>query len=210
MLPILNFYGNHGIDFAQYDYDFLNYHIINVLRQIPIPDDLLSIAHNSLKAQFPGHDLSKFYDLDNWYPISFPSIPGARDLSGIISKHKHITAIGQFGISMTFTPSHIILPSYIHERIDWYSPPNKEKVQAHRLYYFTIIKQFLGDHALYVDERITRKYYEGIKPSEIALKTFEQTLIEHYGTSKKSLFGYPHGKFPKYYIDTFPDIVEQE
>jgi hypothetical protein len=86
-------------------------------------------------------------------------------------------------------------------------PRNKEQVQSWRLFYYSIIINFGGDHTIYVDERITDKHYNiHHKLANIALASFEQTLIEHYGTSKKTLSEYPHGKFSKYYIDTFADI----
>jgi hypothetical protein len=112
---------------------------------------------------------------------------------------------------IVFTPEHIILPSTIYERIDWYSPRNKEQVQAWRSYYYLVINHFGGDHALYVDERIVNKYYTSHhQPATVTLAAFEQTLISHYGSTKKTLFDYPHGKFPKYYIDTFADIKHNE
>jgi len=36
--------------------------------------------------------------------------------------------------------------------------------------------------------------------------TLEQLLINHFGASKKTLFDYQNGKYPKYYIDRFGDI----
>jgi hypothetical protein len=109
---------------------------------------------------------------------------------------------------MVFTPHHIILPSIIYRRIDWYSPANKEQVKIIRSYYKTVIRHFGGDHALYVDERIRKKYgFPSPANGKPALNTFEQTLITKYGISKKSLFDYTHGKYPKYYIDTFNDIA---
>ena len=134
--------------------------------------------------------------------MSFPSMDGIIDIPKI-----NVPLIGPMAMHMVFTPDKIILPSYIHERVDWYSPFNKEKVQAHRSYYYTIINQFNGDHALYVDERKTSKYYnENLVPPNAALSIFEQALIERYGANKKTLFDFAHGKYPKYYIDTFNDI----
>ena len=205
MLPTLNFYGNHNIEFDKYEYDFIKYHVVNVMRQLEIPDALFLLAHELLLKKLPGMNLSKFYDIDKWSPLSFPSIPGVRDFP-----NENLSLIGPMGMSIIFTPEHIILPSYIHERIDWYSPLNKEKVQAHRIYYYTVINQFNGDHALYVDERKTRKYYsETHKPVDKALSTFEQSLIERYGTNKKSIFDFAHGKYPKYYIDFFNDLKQE-
>jgi hypothetical protein len=75
---------------------------------------------------------------------------------------------------------------------------------------YSIITHFGGDHALYVDEQIINKHYNIYhKPARTALAAFEQTLISHYGTSIKSLFDYPHDKYPKYYIDNFTDIKQQ-
>jgi hypothetical protein len=63
-----------------------------------------------------------------------------------------------------------------------------------------LINQFGGDHALYVDDKKDYKFYS------TDLVSFEQALISRYGQSKKGLFDYAHGKFPKYYIDNFNDI----
>ena len=110
---------------------------------------------------------------------------------------------------IVFTLHHIILPPIIYERIDWYSSMNKEKVQAIRSHFFSIINHFGGDHALYVDERIIGKFDFPLDNSEgSALKTFEQSLIARYGISNKSI-DYAHGKYPKYYIDTFEDIKSE-
>ena len=114
------------------------------------------------------------------------------------------------GMRIVFTPAYIILPSTICERVEWYSPHNKEQVQSWCLYYYSIITHFGGDHALYVDERIINKHYDiHHVPARTALAAFEQTLQTQYGISKKSLFNYPHGKYPKYYIDTFTDIKQK-
>jgi hypothetical protein len=107
---------------------------------------------------------------------------------------------------IVFTPGHIILPSTIYERVEWYSPRNKEQVQSWRSFFYSIITHFGGDHALYIDEQIINKHYDIYhKPASTALAAFEQTLISQYGTSTKTLFDYPHSEYPKYYIDTFMD-----
>jgi hypothetical protein len=111
---------------------------------------------------------------------------------------------------IVFRPEYIILPSTATERVDWYSPYNRERVQIWRSYYYSIINHFGGDHSLYVDERVMRKYYNDFhEPAHTALTAFEQTLTTKYGPQKKSLFDYNHGKFPKYYMDTFADIKQK-
>jgi hypothetical protein len=122
-------------------------------------------------------------------------------------KKTHITAIGTMGIRLVIRPQYIDLPALIYERVDWYSPQNKEKVQTIRRYYQAITSLFGGDHAVYADERITNKYFQFPNIYDTtALGRFEQTLITRYGTTKKTLFDYAHGKYPKYYIDHFTDI----
>ena len=60
---------------------------------------------------------------------------------------------------------------------------------------------------MYVDERITRKYsFPQSKDGVSALNIFEQSLIARYGTSKRTIYDYAQGKFPKYFIDTFADL----
>jgi hypothetical protein len=205
MLPTLNFFGNHALDFVKYDTDDLEYFTISELRTLSIPGDILQIVHNSLISQFQGGDLSMFLNIKDWSPVSFP---GTRpELQKKL--REHILTIGPMGMRLVFTPHHIILPSVIYERVDWYSPTNKEKVQSIRSYYYAIINHFGGDHALYVDERITDKFdfpQDNLEGS--AMEAFEQSLIGHYGKIKKSMFDYAHGKYPKYYIDTFNDIKQ--
>jgi hypothetical protein len=197
MLPILHFYGNHTLPFETNSIDQLEYHVISELRKIDLPDDLLLLLFDAVREQVPGNDISVFTEIENWSPITFPDIPGVRNFP-----KKNITAIGTMGMHIVFTPEHIILPPLFYERLGWYSPLHKEEVQLIRSYYFTLVKHFGGDHALYVDDRIVKKYYS----RNIPLKDFEQTLITRYGTSNKSLFDYTHGKYPKYYIDHFTDI----
>jgi len=203
MLPTLNFFGNHALDFENSNMDDLKYRTISKLRKIPTPATIQQIVYTSLRSQFPGDNLSKFTDMENWSPVSFPGI------SSSLQKNidEHIVAFGPLAMRIVFTAHHIILPSIIYQRIDWYSPTNREKIQAIRFYYHQIINHFGGDHALYVDEHITDKYNFPLQISNgSALNVFEQSLIEHYGKTEKTLFDYTHGKYPKYYIDTFNDI----
>jgi hypothetical protein len=202
MLPVLNFYGNHTLDFETSDHARLEYYAISELRKLPIPDEILLTERESVLSQFSGIDISAVTKIADWCPISFP---GFNDEHKILKKN--VVSIGPMGMRIVFTPEHIILPSSICERVEWYSPNNKEKVQVWRSFYHLIITHFGGDHALYVDDRIINKYYDiHHKPSNTALAAFEQTLISQYGPSKKSLFDYVHGKYPKYYIDNFSDI----
>jgi hypothetical protein len=206
VLPTLNFYANHALDFETNDYAALEYYAISELRKLAIPDDILLMEYDSLLLQFPGGDISPFTKIADWSPISFPGFPDKRKLTG-----KHIVSIGPMAMRIVFTPEHLILPSTIYERIEWYSPHNKEQVQSWRSFFYLIINHFGGDHALYVDEKITNKHYDiHHTPANTALAAFEQTLISHYGPSKKTLFDYPHGKYPKYYIDAFTDIKQQQ
>jgi hypothetical protein len=202
MLPIMKMLGEHNLDFANNNYDDLVYYTISELRKLPFPDDIYLMQHEALVKQFPNSDLSRFTDIEEWCPVSFPGFSGDKKIL-----ERSILTIGKLSTSIVFTPEYIILPSTIHERIDWYSPNYKEKVQAWRSFYKTIINHFGGDHALYVDEKVFNKYFpQHHKPLDTALAVLEQTLITKYGASKKSIFDYPHGKFPKYYIDTFKDI----
>ncbi|MDR0444080.1 MAG: hypothetical protein LBH44_11820 [Treponema sp.] len=197
MLPILEFYGNHALDFANNDIGSLEHYAISELRKFALPEEIRQIVHDKLSVQFPGGELSKFESMENWSPVSFPTTPGVRDFP-----KKNIVSLGPLGIRIVFTSEYIILPSLINERVDWYSPNYKDKVQIIRSYYYTIINHFGGDHALYIEDRISNKYYS----CKNTLNSFEQELVARYGTSKKSLFDYPHGKFPKYYIDHFTDM----
>ena len=205
MLPILNFFGNHSLDLQEENIDELKYYVILELRKLPIPELVLQIEYSSLCKQFPGDDLSTFLNIKNWNPISFPFIPS---IGKIINRN--IVSIGPMGMRIVFAPHHIILPEIIYERIDWYSPMNKENIQAIRFFYYTIVNHFGGDHALYVDERIRAKFDFSFPYSNgSGLSVFEQSLISRYGISNKSLFDYAHGKYPKYYIDTFSDIINK-
>ena len=207
MLPTLNFYGNHTLDFENSEINDLEKYAILELRKLPIPEAVLQIVYNSLEKQFQGAALSKLSDIEDWCPVSFPGNPDFYDKY----PKKNILTFGPMGMRIVITPQHIILPSIIYERIDWYSPQNKEKVEAIRQYYNTVINHFGGDHALYVDEGITKKYdYSEHKPKESTLGEFEQWLIARYGTNKKTLLDYAHGEYPKYYIDHFPDLKPED
>jgi len=205
VLPTLNFYANHALDFETTEHVALEYYIITELRKIPIPDDIFLMEYDTLRLQFPGVDISHFTNIAEWSPVSFPGLPNAHKILD-----KNILSIGPMGIRIVFNPEHIILPSTIYERVEWYSPHNKEKVQSWRIYFYSIITHFGGDHAIYADERIIDKHYDIHHiPANTALAAFEQALIAHYGTSKKTMFDYSHGKYPKYYIDTFTDIKQK-
>jgi len=196
--PSLNYYGDHSLNFEDNDIDDLEYYAISELRKLAIPDEIIQMEYYALLLHFPGGDLSKILKIKNWCPISFV-IPGACKFPKV-----HAVLIGPLAMRMVFTPNHIILPSTIYEPAEWYSPNNKEKVQAWRSYFYAVISHFGGDHALYVEEREADKYYKS------ALGAFEQTLVSQYGAAKKSMFDYPHGKFPKYYIDNFADLKEKQ
>ena len=194
----LNFFGNHSFNFEEKDIKDLEYFAISELQKIAIPDEIISMGHDALILLFPFGDLSKAFKIDNWYPISIND-PEVRKFPKV-----NVVTFGPMAMRIVFTPNHIILPSSLYKAVEWYSPENKEKVQEWRSYYKTIITHFGGDHALYVKERISDNYYDTkVKPNEYALRAFEKTLISKYGETKKSLFDYPEGKFPKYYIDYF-------
>jgi hypothetical protein len=202
MPSALNFYANHALDFENTDYADLQYYAITELRKLAIPDDILLMEHNSLLSQFPDGEISAFTKISEWCPVSFPGFSDRRKFP-----EKNIVSLGPLGMRIVFTPGHIILPSTIYDPIEWYSPNNKEQVQSWRTFFYSIVSHFGGDHALYVDERIINKHYNIRRtPASTALASFEQILISQYGTSNKTLFDYPHGKYPKYYIDNFKDI----
>ena len=194
----LNFYGNHSLNFEDNDINDLEYYVISELCKIAIPDEIIKMEYDALLLLFPQGDLSRVFEIENWGPISY-NIPRVYKIPKV-----NVVSIGPMAMRIVFTHNHIILPSSIYDPVEWYSPANKEKVQAWRSYFYAIITHFGGDHALYVDDRKSDKYYNTkIKPDEYALEIFEQSLISRYGTTKKSLFDYPQGKFPKYYIDNF-------
>jgi hypothetical protein len=99
MLPVLNFYANHTLDFETNDYEDLQYYAISELRKLAIPDVILLMEHNSLLLQFPDGDISAFTKITEWCPVSFP---------GNSDKHKYtgdnILSIGPLGMSIVFTP----------------------------------------------------------------------------------------------------------
>ena len=199
-IPVsLNFYGNHSLNFEDNDINDLEYYAITELRKIAIPDEILLMEYDALLLLLPRIDLSGVIEIDNWRPVSY-NVPTAYNIPKV-----NVVSIGPMAMRIVFTHNHIILPSSIYDPVEWYSPANKEKVQAWRSYFQAIITHFGGNHALYVDNRKTDKYYNDTKtnPDPSTLETFEQSLISHYGTTKKSLFDYPQGKFPKYYIDNF-------
>jgi hypothetical protein len=200
----MNFLGNHNLNFEDNDHDTLEYYTITELRSLSFPDGLLQMEQEAVNKQFPHGFLSAFGEITEWCPITFPGFEHMKKITD-----RHVVTIGPFAMRIVFTPEYIILPSNLYERVDWYSPNNREKVRLWRTYYKLVINHFGGDHALYVDERVMNKYYNHHAPPDTALASFEETLVAKYGTSKKSIFDYPHGKFPKYYIDTFPDMAEQ-
>lgn len=182
MLPVLEFYANHTLDFKKNDIDKLEYHAITELRKIDIPKDILLMVLDSLRLQFGAADLSVFTGIANWSPLSPPVIKGLPKIPKI-----NIVSIGPMGLRFVIRPQHIILPAIIYERADWYSPQNKEKVQKIRSYYHSIISLFGGDHAVYADEKVIKKYFPSTKNDDTsALPSFEQALIKQYGTSKKN------------------------
>jgi len=202
MLPVLEFYANHTLDFENTDIHKLEYDAISELRTIEIPADILNMVLDSIRLQFPGGDLSIFTAIENWCPLSPPNIKSLPEIA-----KEHIVSLGPMGLRFVIRPDYIILPAIIYEPVDWYSPLNKEKVQIIRSYYHTVISLFGGDHALYVDTDILNKYFPSKKKSDnAALISFEQSLVKRYGTPEKNLYEYPHGEYPKYYIDHFTDI----
>ena len=200
-MSYLAFYANHSLDFKNSVFDKLENNVITRLSKINIPDDILLDKLESLRKQFPDEDLSKFYEIKDWCTFSFPDDIRGHDID---IPRKNVALIGQMGLHIVFTPNHILLPSGIEESADWYSPNNKEIVQVWRTYYFEIIKQFGGDHALYVGEQEAFFYYDFTE--DLTLQGFEKALEARYGPSNKSIFDYSHGEFPEYYIDTFEDI----
>jgi len=198
----LEFYGNHNLDFENNDINHLEYYTISELRKIPVPEEILAITKEWLLNFFIDGDISKFTSIDNWYPISFKKIPGVRDFP-----KEHVVSIGPMGLRLVITPNYIILPTIYTNPVDWYSPHNREKVHIIRSYYFAVIKLFEGDHALYVDDKKSSKFLDNKKVVDgSSLTAFEQVLFTRYGTVDTSLYSFPLGKYPKYYIDTFTDL----
>ena len=197
-MPVLNFFGNHTLDFKNSDFDELQNYVISQLGNIDIPKDILLMELDSLRLHFSGADLSKFVDIENWCPFSFPDPIGEHNLP-----HRNIALIGKMGMNLVFTPKHIRLPGGNYQPLEWYSPHNKEKVQAWRDFYYKIISQFGGDHALYVDDQKTSTYYDPME--DASLHKFEQALEERYGPPE-SMISLSHGEYLEYYIDTFADL----
>jgi len=195
----LEFYGNHTIDFAGNDYETLVYMTIPKLQEIPIPDELYIIQNERDRLMYPGRIFSEKYYSDTWQLFNPYDLP---------IKDKRVVTFGLMAMRVIFTPHYIRLPSILYEPEQWYSAENKTNVNAVRNYYKTVIDHFGGSYALYITERTSDKFYQKEMPffgnSEDAL---EQQLISHYGKSKKTLFDYQNGKYPKYYIDNFEDIV---
>jgi len=195
----LEFYGNHNIDFANNDFKTLVNLTIPKLREIPIPDEIYIILNEAFRLMFPGQPFGEMFLLDTWVlfdPINMPYFD------------KRVVTFGPMGMRIIFTPHYIRLPSILYEPVEWYSANYKKDVNAIRNYYKTVIDHFGGSYALYITERTSNKFYQKEMPffgnSEDAL---EQQLISHYGRSKKTLFDFKNGKYPKFYIDRFADIV---
>jgi hypothetical protein len=110
MLPTLNFYANHSLDFESTDYESLKYYTISELRKLDIPNDILLMAYNTLQSQFPGGEISAITKIADWCPISFPGSPDELKYTG-----GNIVSIGPMGMRIVFTPKHIILPSTIYD-----------------------------------------------------------------------------------------------
>jgi hypothetical protein len=116
MLPILNFYSNHNLNFKNNNINTLEYYAISELRKIDIPNEILLMVYDDLRIQLPGIDISKIIKINNWQPISIPDI-----------SKKYISTIGPMGLRVIFSSSYIYLPQILYERADWYSPLNREK-----------------------------------------------------------------------------------
>jgi hypothetical protein len=63
MLPIMNFWGSHKIDFENYEHDYLEYFTISELRKIPIPDEIIRMENEAVQKQFPGGFLFVFGEI---------------------------------------------------------------------------------------------------------------------------------------------------
>jgi hypothetical protein len=72
MLPLMNFYGNHNLDFTNNDHASLEYYTISEMRKIAIPNEIILMQQNDLLKQFQGHDISVLTKITEWCPISFP------------------------------------------------------------------------------------------------------------------------------------------
>jgi len=205
MLPNLNFYGNHSIGFDNKEIETVRYDIITSLRKIPVPDEIILLLYDSLSERFNEKDLSFFFDLNDWRLVM--PFPDKESRLGAATRN-HIAVIGVLGMPVWFNPHYIILPPLMTNRENWYSPRNAKLVKVIRSYYCSIVHQFGGDHALYIDERMFNKYYDRVrKTGGSRLKAFEEILTERYGINKKLIDAYKHGKYPKYYIDYFTDVT---
>jgi len=196
------FFGNHNINFEDNDIEAVENYVIKELNKIPIPDVLYSILEDNLISKYLGDKLTKLLSIDKWFPIPFHQIPS---IQGFLKDR--IVAIGPMCMHMVITPHHIKLPEIIYNKIIWYSPGNREKIQAIRSYYYSIIEHFGGSFALYATEHLWQKYF--IANDFLGASTlfsFKEVLKSKYNTNKKSIYNFPHGKYPHYYIDTFNDF----
>jgi hypothetical protein len=196
------FFSNHNINFEDNVIEVIENYVIKELNKIPIPDALYSILEDNLISKYLGDKLAKLLSIDKWFSFPFHQIP---DIQGFL-KDK-IVVIGPMCMHMVITPHHIKLPELIYNKVLWYSPENKEKIQAIRSYYYSIIEHFSGSFALYATEQLWQKYFitnDFLGAS--TLYSFKEVLKSRYGTNKKSIYNFPHGKYPNYYIDTFNDI----
>ena len=195
----VEFYGNHNIDFANNDFETLVNMTIPKLQEITIPDELYIIENEKARLRFPGRAFGAMFYIDTWLLFRHSDLP----LLDI-----RVVPFGPMAMRVIFTPHYIRLPEVLYEPDEWYSAENKKDINAIRNYYKAVIAHFGGSYALYITERTSDKFYQKEMPffgnSEDAL---EQQLISHYGKSKKTLFDYQNGKYPKYYIDRFENIV---
>jgi len=61
--------------------------------------------------------------------------------------------------------------------------------------------------SLYATERLWQKYFVvNDSLGDSTLFSFKEILKSRYGTNKKSIYNFPHGKYPHYYMDTFNDL----
>jgi len=194
----IEFYGNHAIDFASNDYETLVNMTIPKLQEIPIPDELYIIENERARLTFPGHAFGEKFYIDTWElfnPIELPLFDN------------RVVTFGPMAMRVIFTPHYIRLPEVLYEPEEWYSTENKKDVNAIRNYYKTVIDHFGGSYGLYMTERTSDKFYQTEIPFfGTSEDTLEQQLISHFGASKKTLFDYSNGKYPKYYIDKFGDM----
>ena len=195
----VEFYGNHAIDFASNDYETLVNMTIPKLQEIPIPDEIYIIGNEWYRSKFPGKPISKTFYTDTWQlfkPLDY------------VLFDKRVVTFGPLAMRVIFTPYYIRLPSVLYEPDEWYSAKYKKDVNAIRNYYKAVIACFGGSYGLYMTERTSDKFNDDETPFfGISENTLEQRLVNHFGASKKTLFDYQNGKYPKYYIDRFGDIM---